>query len=302
MTVLTIGVAFDGGGQFGLGNIKRAQTLGQFIEKRGHNLIMVPLSETATKLSGFTEQKNLDSSWDAGILDTPYSVRPIIPTLPVKENLLLAFDQTVPGEFTAVNSSLLPPPKTKKSLLGLDYVPIRAGLVRQKKGAVPGGTCLVSMGGGDIDGLAEKVCLELVKHWAGPITLVEGPNSIKRTNFIPGINVVRNPMNFPELLSLAAFIVTTGGMTFLEALYLRKPVLGIPRTLDEETFLRSLPSDPLILGVAFEDLSEIASYEFRLSHIQSWTKPLIDGRGVERLVDYLYSLIEEEKSHESWSS
>lgn len=297
MSVLTIGVAFDGGGQFGLGNIKRAQTLGQCIVKKGHKLVMAPLSENAEKLSGYERKYLFEHSWNAGIVDIPYSVKQIIPSLPVRENLLLALDQTVEGDFTAVNSSLLPPPQTKRALLGLDYVPIRSDLVSQKKKMVaPGELCLVSIGGGDISGLAEKVCQELFRYWTGPVTVIEGPNSTRRFGPVAGVDSVRDPENFAELLSLAACVVTTGGMTFLEALYLRKPVFGVPRTQAEEIFLGSLPDDPLILGVGIENLSNLAGDASRLSAIHSSTSPLIDGRGGERLVDYLCSLVREEES------
>lgn len=290
-------MAFDGGNQYGLGNVKRAVTLGQCVEKRGHNLIMVPLSEEAAKLSGFARSRSLDFPWDAGIVDVPYSVRRIIQSLPVRENLVLALDQTVPGEFTAVNSSISPPPQTKKSLLGLKYVPIRGDLVGRENKVAAGDTCLVSIGGGDIDGLAEKVCRELLEHWPGPITLIEGPNSIRKIGPLPGVDIIQNPMNFSELLSLAACVVTTGGMTFLETLYLQKPVFVIPRTIAEEEFLETLPRDSLILGSGLENLDRITTNALQSFHIRSSNRDLVDGRGGDRIIDFLISLIEERELH-----
>jgi spore coat polysaccharide biosynthesis predicted glycosyltransferase SpsG len=169
---------------------------------------------------------------------------------------------------------------------GLEFLIIRE-VVRKinenkKRNRAP--QLIISLGSGDTYNQAMELFKNLrkfCKHRC-KILVVIGPHGEKKLNF--NRRVLFSPRNFPELLNSSSTVITNGGTTLVESLYLGKKVYCIPQNNDEKEFS--------------EFLSDL--YKFRLIEKSEWNPDLIDfsenentnpnefidGLGGERVVNF----------------
>lgn len=292
-----IGIAFDGGGTFGFGNISRSKELASELSRRDSPATLIPLSETAAALSGIALPGPI-APLRGLIIDVPYSAKGIAGSLGFRENRAVALDDEAEGAFTAINSDPSARLGGSRCYCGLKYVVVRREIRELKPPLDSGDYVLVSIGGGDFSGLERLVVGTLQSIQIGPIVLVRGPNSSELEPLrLVGIREESDPDAFPGLLANARVLVTTGGLTLTEGLYLNKPTFSIPRTRDEERFVDEIPSTFPFLGSGLN----------RLHHLQELTenvemnpdKPaeaLVDGLGGKRIVDIALEVATERRT------
>ena len=170
---------------------------------------------------------------------------------------------------------------------GLEYLVIRDEVrkIKEKKeqNIVP--QILISLGSGETYDQAIKLFKKIRKicRCKYKILVVLGPHARKKIILKRG--VLNSPENFPELLNSSSTVITNGGTTLVESLYLGKKVYCIPQNNDEKEF-----------SVFLSDL-----YKFRLIEKSEWNprlidfsenentnrNELIDGLGGERVVNFI---------------
>ena len=146
---------------------------------------------------------------------------------------------------------------------------------------------LVSLGGGDLLQQGHKVA-SIMFHMGYQTTLVQGPFAIDRS-VSEDFQVVINPTNFLELVSVSDLIITNAGGTALEALSLNKRIFILPQTDLEQEFSEILRKSPKVVGIGFDSLNEELYSKLKM---ESKPDSLIDTRGLSRVGEILDKLIE----------
>jgi len=280
---------FDGGGEFGVGNIIRSLSLGRHLERSGYRVLPNPLSETAEAFAKAKRFQIETSRVDAVILDIPYKSDDVAKSAKRSGAKIMALDyQSM--EMVDVVINLQPQgiePAGHRVFCGIEYAIIRDELIKAKKLAVKTDECLVMIGGGDRNGLANKIIMKLDEIHQHSI-LIEGPNTKEPAETFAHIRVMRTPPNISELMAGCEWAVTSGGTTMLEMLYLGKPVHVIPRTPAEDAFVSCVAREDVLLGVGLDSLSKPDAV--RMGFCRTRGPEVIDGLGCERITDLLESM------------
>lgn len=273
-----IGVWFDGGGQFGFGNICRSGEIAKELTRRGHEVINVALSAKARQLCPrpLGERRQVD----AVLLDVPYSGNEEVRRAHDLGAAVIALDYegTVAPEAIVSLHDIRERPKCARFYVGAEFAIIRSDIREIKGTKIDGEYVLVVLGGGDCEGLSSKIVRRLA---SASLCLVQGPNAkpveIRREN----LRVLQNPPELPQLMAGCRWAITSGGTTMLEMLYLGKATHVVPRTEAEKIYAQSFLGKHSLLGIGLENLSEP---EVRLKNSCERKGPvLIDGHGAERI-------------------
>jgi spore coat polysaccharide biosynthesis predicted glycosyltransferase SpsG len=281
-----VAVWFDGGGRYGFGNVRRSASLAQALMKRGHEVALVALSPEAAALCPLPLSELCRV--DAVLLDVPYAGDAHVSRaheLGMKV-LALDYDGTVAPEISISLQSIRRVPAATRALSGVEYAIIREelralGTVHETSDAV-----LVVVGGGDFDGLTQRIVERLLDV---PLCIVQGPAGAPFTLQRDGLRVVTNPPDLPQIMAQCAWAVTTGGTTMLEMLSLGKAIHVIPRTEAEQVFAQRFADQGALLGMGLDTLRP--PDEIKRQQCQQRGPQLVDGRGCERIAAVLESLI-----------
>ena len=202
----------------------------------------------------------------------------------------------------------------KNSAIGPEYFPIRRDLIQKgfpvRKNKKKVKRVLVTMGGSDpqeqtirIARLLKRVkCFNVIDLLLGP---AYGPclnleEQIKDDNrFL----IHQNPSNIAELMSLADFAITGGGVTCNELLYLGVPVAVMALSDDQEPFVRAVERYRcgILLGrfdlisdqELFDVIKRISSDSFSFQAMADKGKELIDGKGGNRIAEYINDFLDD---------
>jgi spore coat polysaccharide biosynthesis predicted glycosyltransferase SpsG len=279
----------DGGPQVGFGHIRRCITLKERLEKDGYSVNLLGMSiESQNFLDAFLPFNcNTDKSSDLIILDGA--------TREMDEYLLEAKARGIEsivldyfGGAEADYNVLIYPHyqyKAKKnSFIGYQYVMIRDEILAVKQERPIRNSrnsfVLVAIGGGDILGQGHLVSKYLAELGLN-IVLAAGPlrNCIDIEMPLP-YTVSKNQLDFPRLFSQCDWVVTNGGGTLFEALYLNKSIFVLPQTKAEERIALDMFSKQLVMGVGLENLHP--KLKNRSNNFNSGDK-VIDGHGSSRV-------------------
>ena len=275
-----VGIWFDGGGQFGFGNICRSAEMARELAARGHDVLSVPLSGKAKSLS---PSRAVDRGRvDVVLLDVPYSGGEEVIRAHALGAKVVALDyegEEAPDVVVSLQDSRPMPIQTRRHVV-VEYAIIRTEL-RAAKGAVcKSGDVLVVLGGGDSEGLSNEIARRLHEV---PLCVVQGPNAGTLQAGRENVRVLQNPSCLPELMSGCPWAVTSGGTTMLEMLYFGKAIHVVPRTAGETEFAQQFLKKGALLGVGLEALREPTA-----DHMLSCERrgpELIDGCGAHRIAD-----------------
>jgi spore coat polysaccharide biosynthesis predicted glycosyltransferase SpsG len=265
--VAKIRIVCDGGGPYGIGNLRRSTTLAECFRSHGHTVWTDAVSERARRLlpacgPGQREQEVADL-W---LLDFAGAGAPDL--------IVSVFDHG--------NA-----PSGCDHIVGLEYAIIRQDVVALAP-ARGGDGVVVIIGCGDDVGLGEMVAAR-VADFAGKVMLIDGPLA-KITRDLP--SKVDRRQSPPELASLMAgceWGVTSGGGAMLEMMCLGKPTFVVPRTGQEQSLAKFVLSKGAILGVGAESLQAPAAEA--LSEVSGRARSLVDGRGSTRIVQAVEALL-----------
>lgn len=125
---------------------------------------------------------------------------------------------------------------------GADYFPLRKSIVTLKHAPFTNKHVLVSLGGVDRTGNTYKIARSMIQTPGITATYVIGPgheNNIeelkKMIGGIPRHDLVVAPENFDEFLAGCEYIVSSGGNTLYEAVFLGKKILVVWEDEHEKT-------------------------------------------------------------------
>jgi spore coat polysaccharide biosynthesis predicted glycosyltransferase SpsG len=174
---------------------------------------------------------------------------------------------------------------------GPEYALIRPTIL-ERRSPVPADVSVkhvvVTMGGAD----PAAQSLEAVKslNWQSggfdTVTVIFGPLAPRDLEAAvraasPDAAIIRNPANFAELLSTADLVLTSGGGTLLESLYLGKPTVVFPQNTAESAHAeRYVQAGACVWAGSLPQV--IAEAGLRRSLAETAAQ-MVDGRGVERI-------------------
>jgi len=188
------------------------------------------------------------------------------------------------------------------ALLRQEYVQL-AGIRRTKSdGPV---RVLLTMGGSDPDNLTGRLlsiltALPATTTWQiravlGPANPHAGLLAACWRDIGPRVEIVQNPPSMPELLQWPDFVITAGGGTIWEVLFMGLPAVVVSIAKNQEQILKSLQKRDLAVTVDvapdFSNLERAAEAAVRLAALPAELRrlaesgsELIDGLGADRVV------------------
>ena len=282
----TIALWFDGGGPDGFGNVRRSTELGEALERRGHAVSFVPLSERAAALC--QKQRSDVSQADVVVLDVPYEGDAVLEQARALNARVVAldFDGTVAPDVVISLQAVRRVPAQSKAVCGVEYAIIREEIHSLGTQHETTNEVLVIVGGGDQDGLTQRIVNRLPSI---PICVVQGPAGAPLKLERRALRVVTAPPDLPQLMAHCAWAVTTGGTTMLEMLSLGKAIHVVPRTEPEQIFAQRFADQAALLGLGLETLQTPTPNQIKAC--QRRGPQLVDGKGCERIAIEIESLL-----------
>lgn len=276
---------FDGGGAYGFGNIRRSRELGETLAARGHNVAHVPLSPLAASLSGSPGSQ--EAAADVVVVDAPRGAEAAVARAKAVGAKVIALDYEGSIAPDLIISLQEPSGAPRcRVLWGLDFAIIRREIRDAAAQGPKSNEVIVMVGGGDVDGTALRVAEKLR---AIPVCVVQGPAGSRLHAQGGNVRIVHDPPDLPRLMAGCRWAVTTGGTTMLEMLFLGKAVHVVPRTQAEIFFAKTFAERGALLGVGLDSLG--VPDDRRLRDCETSGPQIIDGRGCERIVAALESLL-----------
>lgn len=197
---------------------------------------------------------------------------------------------------TSITSKLFSYPN-KNNILGLDFFPLRNEFQKLKireRNRVE--TLLITMGGGDPYLQTERLAkiagefpfLKEIQLVLGPLSQPT-PTLQKIIASDSRFKLFQAPQNFAELLSQADFVISAGGSTVHELLFLKIPFAALILSSDQATVLQALESSGFKGNLGNYKLSSDEEISMILESLLKTPVTLlstqIDGQGSKRLKD-----------------
>jgi spore coat polysaccharide biosynthesis predicted glycosyltransferase SpsG len=191
---------------------------------------------------------------------------------------------------------------------GLEYSIIRESFVacrKIKKGNKGFTNVVISFGGADIKGLSEL----LIRSFERTLNtykniryhLVLGPLS-KQDTYRPDLIDLKTyyaPSNLESIMNEADVAICNGGTMMIEYAYLGKPIIGIPQTDLEETFIRRFENNGAAILIKPEQITDRAFLELlglinsnaKRETMSMAGKQMVDGFGTDRIIELIKKTI-----------
>ena len=191
---------------------------------------------------------------------------------------------------------------SRYAMLRKEYVQL-AGIRRTK----PDGPVrvLLTMGGSDPDNLTGRLlsilnALQATINWKiravlGPANPHAGFLVARWRDISPRVEIVQNPPSMPALLQWPDFVITAGGGTIWEVLFMGLPAVVVSIAENQDQILKVLQKRNLAVTVGvvpdFSNLERVAEAAVRLAEMPAERRrlaesgsELIDGFGADRVV------------------
>lgn len=185
--------------------------------------------------------------------------------------------------------------KRSNYLLGLKYLPIREGILKEKKRKKS--QIFIMLGGADIKGLSLRVLESLECVDEKKVIVINDRKLLDEINYIKGVNVLYRPPNDVLMKNMAKsrLAITTASMGVYELHYLRVKTVIIAINDNQVSGAKQLIKHKIANGfVNIKNRNwekEIAGKISVLSRSKGEKPLLIDGRGSERIFNYVQQLI-----------
>jgi spore coat polysaccharide biosynthesis predicted glycosyltransferase SpsG len=121
------------------------------------------------------------------------------------------------------------------------------------------------------------------------VTLVCGPLSAHKTGGNNKFKILKDPPDFPRLLSECDWAVTNGGGCFFEAACLGKAAFILPQTDMEMAIAKFAEKKGAVLGIGEENLHAFALPEIR--RVAEMAFSIIDGKGLDRVTAIIKNVL-----------
>ena len=234
-----IEIKCDGDSKIGFGHIRRCLTLKEKLQIDGFIVNVMGVNEASQNIIDRWQISTnvVDKSVKLVVLDSPYQTTDEkIQESRLKKTPSIALDYF--GQVSPDFNILIFPHERFRAVnevyVGYEFVMIRDEILRCKQDSMLHESekkfVLVAIGGGDILNQGHMVAKYLVEKGLN-VTLIRGPiNMNKPINGLPSYDVKISPENFPQILAQSDWVVTNGGGTLFEALYLNKSVFVLQQT------------------------------------------------------------------------
>jgi len=154
---------------------------------------------------------------------------------------------------------------------------------------------VVSLGAGDTLAKAKEIRRKILSEYKDlDIKIILGKYAGNNNNNENDEYIIKDPINYYDIINSATYIVTNAGTTLVEAIYLNKKILSWPQNELELEFASYLKE-----RYEFEVINEFTD-SFNLNKIEA-TKILgkksankLDGEGVARVRKLVYDIVGEE--------
>ena len=274
----TVALWFDGGGQYGFGNVRRSLGLGCFLRNQNLEVDYVPLSSEAAALAKI--EMNPRRKAGVIILDVPYLGDAWVREARRWSARILALD--FEGNEAPDTVISLQPfrsfPASSKVECGVQFAIIRDEIRTSFFSRTKGDEILVILGGGD----QGEFTTQIVEKLTGlPVCLVQGPLARTLEISAPKLRVLVDPPELPRLMASCRWAVTSGGTAMLELLHLEKAVHVVPRTEAEYAFAQRFLEKDAIVGIGIEKLQPPTLRQMASCGLLG--RHLVDGKGCERI-------------------
>jgi spore coat polysaccharide biosynthesis predicted glycosyltransferase SpsG len=249
-------------------------------------------TDTIANITKF-DQLNLQQL-SLALIDTPYADNRLIKQLKDANIPIICLDLFPEQPVDLVIALFEHQATDHADLLGLDYCIIR-DQIRHCEPQQPvrsASSVLITIGGADINNLSQQV-IEQIKQYPLTISVVLGPladpQSTSKLLKDNSVNVYQQPDNFAALLNSHDWVISNAGTTLFEAMYLGKAVNVIPQTEHEANVAQYALEQQAILGIGIEQLAMPSEEQMKVA--SSNARQLVDGKGVERIVELIVERI-----------
>lgn len=318
--MITIAIRADASVSIGNGHVMRCLTLAKALRDQSINIIflcaklpgnliewiqqegftVIALEHINASLNQALENRSIawiiKDHYDLN-LDWEQEAQTIAPLLVIDD-----FPHVKHAAQIVLNPSL--PQGTNNALLGETYYGAQYALIRPEilpfrksfTAITKINRILVTLGGSDLQNTTALLaqCLENI---VAEIQVVIGNNYAHRDslNKFPHLKIYQQPKNFPELLANADVVIGAGGSTTWEALYLGKPLLTLWSAENQRELCEQGHAEEILfnLGPHTQPLEELVlklqiltNFDL-LNRLATHGHQLVDGKGVERVVDLL---------------
>ncbi len=315
-------VVADGRPKAGLGHVIRSLAVAEAAQRAGHDVNLRTVAHpTIRALAAEVEVRTVDESRpqddaDAVLLDGYRFDASSVEGWRKRAQVVAGFvdfGATELGLDLVVNPNTEHPveaPGRPRQLLGPAFAPIRSRFLSARREPSVERTLLVSTGGADLGGLGARIVEALPDgHGFAAIRVVTaGP--APRYGPPSGVEVLRPPVDLCQLMCQANAAIGAAGSTVWEFCHLGVPAAVVPVADNQAMLLETVAaagaaivrSSPEGLIEDLEELLEALADPSIAASLSDSGRQLVDGRGADRIVDALTSLVGQASptsSHES---
>ena len=280
----------DGNPIIGFGHIRRSIALANFLTKQNISVKLSGLSEEATKY--LPQSDYVTGKAKICIFDSMIGIHSRIAEAKKKGKITVTLDwfgDAIP-DINIVVYAHSEVRSLMKSYIGYEYIILREEILKLQTNSIVEryNNVLVCLGGGDLLNQGHLVS-DFLNERDFNVTLVQGPFANNKSES-DKYKVLINPWNLPDLIQSSDWIVTNGGGTLFESLYIGKAVFVLPQTELERTIADDLFTKDVLLGVGMDSLYTLNFSTKSLKYMVENGPELVDGKGLERIGNVISNL------------
>jgi spore coat polysaccharide biosynthesis predicted glycosyltransferase SpsG len=280
----------DGNKNIGLGHIRRSSALCNHLISSGIPARLTGISATASSL--IPVQEYTGGSSKIVIFDVFEGIEDRIVQVKNEHKICITLDW-FGEEIPDINIVVYPHKEVfakQASFAGFEYIILRDEITSLRKEKLPesASKVFICLGGGDLHDQGHDTAIKL-NDLGYDVTLVCGPLSAHKTGGKYKFKILKDPPDFPRLLSECDWAVTNGGGCFFEAACLGKAAFILPQTEMEMVIAKFSEKKGAVLGIGAENLYAFALPEIRTVAEKAFS--IIDGKGLDRVTAIIKNLI-----------
>ncbi len=280
----------DGNKTIGLGHIRRSTALCNHLIGSGISARLTGISATASSLLSVQEYSG--GSSEIVIFDVFEGIEGRIVQAKNDHKICITLDW-FGEEIPDINIVVYPHKQVfaqQASYTGFEYIILRDEIISLRKEKLPesASRVFVCLGGGDLHDHGHDIAVKL-SDLGFEVTLVCGPLSAHKTGGNYNFKVLKDPPDFPRLLSECDWAVTNGGGCFFEAACLGKAAFILPQTDMEMAIAKFAEKKGAVLGIGEENLHAFALPEIRRVAEKAFS--IIDGKGLDRVTAIIKNVL-----------
>lgn len=280
----------DGNKTIGLGHVRRSTALCNHLIGLGIPTCLSGISATASSLISVQEYSGGSSK--IVIFDVFEGIEDRIVQAKNDHKICITLDW-FGEEIPDINIVVYPHKQVfaqQASYTGFEYIILRDEITSLRKEILPESSSrvFICLGGGDLHDQGLDTAIKL-SNLGYDVTLVCGPLSAQKSVGKYKFKILKDPPDFPLLLSKCDWAVTNGGGCFFEAACLGKAAFILPQTDMEMAIAKFAEKKGAVLGIGKENLRAFALSEIRMVAEKAFFT--IDGKGLDRVTAFIKNVL-----------